>query len=105
MFCYRIRVMLIELTRLIGLPVRVNENTVVGKIDLAIVDGASKRIRGFQVVQGGILKKFRGLLVEDIESFSDDGIDINSLEKLQSTLTPFDEQFQKYGSLLGVKAI
>lgn len=96
--------MLLELSYCIGAPVVTNTSTKIGSIDFPVFDGKEARLVGFQVVQQGIVKKFRGLLFDDITDITRNDIQIAAATNLQTNLKALDQQFQQYGSVVGVAA-
>lgn len=96
--------MLLELSYCVGAPVITNNSTKIGSIDFPVFDGKHARLAGFQVVQTGIVKKFRGLLFEDIIDITRTDVQVAATSSLQTNLKTLDQQFQEYGSILGVAA-
>lgn len=96
--------MLLELSYTIGAPVIANSTTKLGTVDFPIFNGKEARLVGFQVVQTGIVKKFRGLLIEDIVDITRTELQISSASVLQTNLKTLDAQFKEFGSIIGVQA-
>lgn len=96
--------MLLELSYCIDAPVITNSSTKIGSIDFPVFDGKQARLVGFQVVQTGIVKKFRGLLFDDIVEITRSDVQVAAASSLQTNLKSLDEHFQEYGSVVGVTA-
>lgn len=96
--------MIIEASALVGSPVRLNTETTVGQIDLCVVDGKDAQVAGWQIVQPGLVKRFAGLLFDDVAEIHRDGLLVDSPNRLQKNLRVLDELYKTYGPVLKITA-
>lgn len=97
-----------ELSNFKDLPILTANGEKAGNVDMAIINGKTLQIIGFQIINRkaiGLVKKFSSLYYEDIISISSTEIIIEDKESLRANLNELDQTYKNFGPVVGVVAI
>ena len=97
--------MLIEASKIKGLPVVDPTPSKLGVVDFLVFDGDKGALIGMQVLRNGVIKKFFGLAYQDCDPTSLNAVVVDEPNSLQYNLRNFDTVYKQFGPVINVRAV